>query len=615
MSTIQKEKDLSRYRLITEWLSSVDMPAQQSDLIRHRQNNTGIWFLESEKFKSWLQGSGKTLFCPGMPGAGKTLMAAITVEYLQRNAQTSEVSVAYSYCSYRRQEEQNIYTLLRTLLKQLMQVQPTIDEPVSNLYDRHRLQGTRPSVEEICDTLETACASYSTVYLVIDAMDECIDRDGTRSQLIDICRQLQQKVDLSLMATSRNISYISDHFSDAHQLEVRASTSDVKEYVAGQVSRLPKCVQRDGDLQKRIKDRISEAVDGMFLLARLHVDALLDKRTKGKVVMTLSSLSEGVRALGDAYGEAIVRIESQLTEDKATVQTALSLISYAQRPLSVIELCHALAVQPGHADLDVDNIPDIEDIVSVCAGLITIDEKWNPSVQIMISTTCLTYLCFDSLQDGLCSSDAEFRARLEHSPSLGYASQYWDCHVVSVQEETPKITMRLLENSSLVATAVQTRITQSHTTEGYSQKYTKERTGLHLTAWLGLLILSGNLLSRTDIKADSRDCDGRTALSRGAKGGHDAMVKLFLARDDVEADCKDKSGQTPLSRASGEGHEVLVKLLLALDDVGADSKDKSARTPLLFASGKGHEATVKLLLARNDVDSDAEDASGKSPLP
>ena len=46
-------------------------------------------------------------------------------------------------------------------------------------------------------------------------------------------------------------------------LEIRASASDVKRFVAGQIYRLPRYVQRDDKLQKAVQDEISVAVDGM----------------------------------------------------------------------------------------------------------------------------------------------------------------------------------------------------------------------------------------------------------------------------------------------------------------------------------------------------------------
>lgn len=170
-----------------------------------------------------------------------------------------------------------------------------------------------------------------------------------------------------------------------------------------------------------------------FLLARLHVDSLLDKRTRSKVIYALNNLSKGQTALDDAYGKAIDRIEGQLPEDRLLAKNVLSWISCAQRPLTTGELCHALAVKMGDTDIDLENILEVEDILSVCAGLVTVDEEsrvirlvhyttqdylegirenWNPDCQYEIASTCLTYLCFEPFRQGSCLSNAEFESRL-----------------------------------------------------------------------------------------------------------------------------------------------------------------------------------------------------------
>ena len=259
VDAIQQDQGRRRHHRIMDWLSSDNFPAQQSDFIGRRQEETGLWFLNSHQFTEWVNGSEQTLFCPGIPGAGKTMIAAITVDHLQKNVQTPDIGVAYLYCSYKRQAEQRTSSLPAALLKQLVQDRPSITEPVSSLYDRH----VRPSLQEVLGALQSVLITYSRVYIVVDALDECPDRDRTRSQLLGLVHSLQGRTDLRLMATSRHIPEIVDEFKGVPQLEVHASTEDVKQYVVGQVNRLHKCVQRDGDLQAIVQNKIVEAVDGM----------------------------------------------------------------------------------------------------------------------------------------------------------------------------------------------------------------------------------------------------------------------------------------------------------------------------------------------------------------
>jgi hypothetical protein len=246
-----------------DWLFSDDFPAQHADLIARRQADTGLWFLDSSEYTEWIHGASQTLLCPGIPGAGKTMMAAIVVDNLLKTVQTADVGVAYLYCNYKRQAEHTTPNLLAAILKQLVQDRPSIAQLLSGLYDHHQVRRTRLSLEETVSALRSVLGNYSKVYIIIDALDECPERDGTRSQLLKLCHSLQGQTDLRMMATSRHISDIVAEFKDMPQVEVRASNADVKRYVEGKIDRLAKCVQRDRDLQELVKDRIVEAVDGM----------------------------------------------------------------------------------------------------------------------------------------------------------------------------------------------------------------------------------------------------------------------------------------------------------------------------------------------------------------
>ena len=61
---------------ILDWLSPLEYCTKQRDVASKRHEGTGEWFLVSEKFTAWLSGSADSvLWCPGEPGAGKTVIA------------------------------------------------------------------------------------------------------------------------------------------------------------------------------------------------------------------------------------------------------------------------------------------------------------------------------------------------------------------------------------------------------------------------------------------------------------------------------------------------------------------------------------------------------------
>ena len=91
----------------------IDYAPQQNDYIRRRQPGTGQWLLDSAEFQRWLYTGKQTLFCPGIPGAGKTILTSIVVDELTtRFGNDRIIGIAYVYCNFRRQHEQKADDLL-----------------------------------------------------------------------------------------------------------------------------------------------------------------------------------------------------------------------------------------------------------------------------------------------------------------------------------------------------------------------------------------------------------------------------------------------------------------------------------------------------------------------
>jgi Cdc6-like AAA superfamily ATPase len=156
---LHEARDDQQRQIILDWLTPMDYAAQQQDFISRRQAGTGQWLLDSEEFQSWLNTDKQTLFCPGIPGAGKTILTSIVVEeLLMQYENDGNIGIAYLYCNYRRQDEQNLKNLFTTFLKQFVEEQPSIPHSVKTLYDRHKDKRTRPSLDEILQILQTVVA-------------------------------------------------------------------------------------------------------------------------------------------------------------------------------------------------------------------------------------------------------------------------------------------------------------------------------------------------------------------------------------------------------------------------------------------------------------------------
>jgi hypothetical protein len=166
----------------------------------------------------------------------------------------------------------------------------------------------------------------------------------------------------------------------------------VRSYIDGHMSHLPSFVGRNLGLQEEIKTEIVQVVDGMyvayfifihkthvgsarFLLAQLHLDSLKGKKSPKAIRIALKNLPVGSEAYNKAYKDAMERIEGQLPDEEELAKQVLSWITCAQRPLTTSELEHTLAAEIGQSQLDEQNLCQVEDMVSVCAGLVTIDKE------------------------------------------------------------------------------------------------------------------------------------------------------------------------------------------------------------------------------------------------
>jgi hypothetical protein len=262
-----RHQDDQERRAILDWLTPIDYAHEQNDFISRRQEGTGQWLLDSVEYQAWLKTKKQTLFCPGIPGAGKTILTSIVVSDLcNQFGGDGTIGIAYIYCNFRRQDEQKAESLLASLLRQLCQEQPRLVDSVKTLYDRHRDRRTRPSLDEILGFLQSVAVTYSRVFILVDALDECQISDGCRQKFLSGLFNLQAKCEVNLFATSRSISSIEKEFEGDTMLEIRASEEDVRRYLDGHMFRLPGFVVRSVELQEEIKTDIVKAVDGMYVV-------------------------------------------------------------------------------------------------------------------------------------------------------------------------------------------------------------------------------------------------------------------------------------------------------------------------------------------------------------
>lgn len=257
------ERDQQARRELCHWLSPLDFPAQQRGIYSPLQPGSGQWLLQSERFRRWLDSEGGVLLCPGDPGAGKTVLASIVINHLWNRVPKDGIGVAYIYCDYLKHGEQSPINLVGSLLRQLAEQQNPISGSLKNYYDEHRRSNTNPSPERAFEVLKADCGIWSRIYIIIDALDECSEKDATRQIVVKGLLSLQCSKRINILVTSRPIPSILCNFELWERLEIRADSEDIHRYLLGQMDRFSKRILAEKDLHAKIINRIIDAADGM----------------------------------------------------------------------------------------------------------------------------------------------------------------------------------------------------------------------------------------------------------------------------------------------------------------------------------------------------------------
>ncbi|MCJ1417968.1 hypothetical protein MMC32_004313, partial [Xylographa parallela] len=93
-----ERQDRQKDQEILDWLTPIDYSAEQSDFLRRRQAETGQWLLDHSAYQQWVASKQGTLFCPGIPGAGKTILTSIVVDDLYKRYPPDDlVGICYVY--------------------------------------------------------------------------------------------------------------------------------------------------------------------------------------------------------------------------------------------------------------------------------------------------------------------------------------------------------------------------------------------------------------------------------------------------------------------------------------------------------------------------------------
>ncbi|KAF2116888.1 hypothetical protein BDV96DRAFT_37679 [Lophiotrema nucula] len=364
------EREDSEFTHIFHWLSSWNFRERQRDIMSVRVKDTGDWFLRSKEYTDWLAAKPSTLLCRGPPGVGKSVLASLAIDHLGKSLTTDCRVIGY-FCDYTDLSKNRYQDLLGSLLQQLIQRQCSTWQSIKATHAEYRQEG-RASVEALLSLLREEVKSYQRVHVVLDAFDEWSTDPKVLSSLLSDLRSIGPR--LGVLVTARPLAYIDELFERDATVDIIPPRTDFETYVHSRIANHPRfhALKDDFKLQSMTQDIVVKKCEGLFLLARLQMDELLQRRQKTSYIETLQQLPKTPDAL---YDTTMARIDDQPTEDADLAKQVLGWVYHAREHLLIDQLQYALAIHVGNTNIDEADCLDWEVLASICSGLVLLSKE------------------------------------------------------------------------------------------------------------------------------------------------------------------------------------------------------------------------------------------------
>ncbi|KAL7924481.1 putative ankyrin repeat protein [Trichoderma austrokoningii] len=639
---------------IRDWLQPTAYDVAGGEYRKHISSHvsgTGAWLTSSDAYHNWLHSDEHgLLWIKGIPGSGKSVMAAKLIHDLAQSNPTSPVLFFFFRQIIDANHEPR--AMLRDWLDQILSYSPPLQKQLkAHVKAGRSLESI--SMEDLWKHLRLAFANLpDKVFCVADALDEVDRGHDDFLQTLGKLGHWRPKT-VKVLITSRPVPSVEVPLRAVHGLHLRLQETlvdmDISTYVHFVLSK--------SDIPKADWGTIANAVpghaNGLFLYAKLALDAFIEPGAD--IATVLSKLPSDLNSL---YTDLLNEHAARSGVPEVIQRLILQAVTHATRPLRLLELAEMIRVS--RPDGTVRDIKATKDLIRIACGPLleilpdeTISVIHHSFTEYLKGTTrsdergyavlepgpthaqlalqCLLYLqsgcldpiIFDTRDDvlrefwkdwGLVSnsrpgtgagklSDEEIQLRLEY-PLFEYAVNNWHQHIVKSEaagQDQTEINARLHQLFG-----------QGNSLAGWLQMRwpgkglgAKGITQLHVAAKVGLISYTKELLASFD--ANVRDFYDRTPVWWAAVEGHAKVISILIEAG-ADPDAPDNiSGVKPLHRAAHSNHAEAVTILLK---AGVDPRTRrtldskwivntydsvTGQTPLMFACA-GHLEAVEAFL-------------------
>ncbi|EGX47525.1 hypothetical protein AOL_s00083g334 [Orbilia oligospora ATCC 24927] len=645
-----------------------------------RVPGTCEWFVTHPRFQEWQESKSKSLWVSADPGCGKSVLAKYLIDSVLTNNKSR--TTCYFFFKDDIEDQKSVTNAICCILHQLFSVRrELLSEKILEQFEIRgdnfinsftALWGTLLSVARASNPSIPSNESeskHNEIVCLLDAIDEC--EGSGRIQLVKELSKLDGPrglaPNLKFLLISRPYSEIRHGLIGSRQprvIHLSGESEEESEKISREIDIYIKARVEDISTQHQL-----ESEDEELLLKNLMS---IPNRTYLWVYLTLDLIETDIYTDNIGISEAITRVSRTVNEAYERIlnkshnfekaKKLLQIVVAAVRPLSLTEMCMALALKNDHqscSDLRIEPEARFRDhIRDLCGFLIVIKD----SRIYLLHQTVKEFLVQNhgvpaqSVQASLASSSPAYKdisnpTNGNPGPGRQYSFKLQDSHLLLTKICIQYLLFKDFEDHPLEGDDMLDEYVKKNGFLDYSAKhwtahFHESRTILDQTA-------PGFRANRSETESVLKLCDASskrcptwfrvywttvtdrfpgkfTTMMIVSYFGLTAAIIHLLETDtdqDINLDSKDDTYQrSALSWAAGNGFDYVVELLLGgiggrwrnisvpfRTGAAVDSQDLYGRTPLVYAIWNRHAAVVNILL-KGRAGIAAEDSVKGTPL-
>ncbi|KAJ6110911.1 beta-glucosidase [Penicillium sp. IBT 16267x] len=413
------------------------------EIEKNRNPKTGNWLRQQKAFEDWMTSpSSSVLWLQGSPGTGKTYLSSALVKHFEESNYSQIEGLAFFFCNRDEQNRREASPVLRSLVRQLATPKTkSHNESIRTTLQKAREEcddkGMQLTIEHCRDQLAQSFKLYSTTVLIIDALDEMLDKElGILIEELDgVIGGQGDTRRVKLFVASRPEKDIRARYGSSQTIVVSSEDNqhDIEEYITAEMEKFGKKHPTSDvySMKEEIIHVILDKCDSMFLWAALQMASFCKCETTEAVNHALENLPVD---LEETYANMYRKIQSRQPLDQEMAKRAFMWIICSVNPLKSDVLLSAARMSVEQDSIKLSSYPKEDSLRSICENFLLIDgdgcwrffhlsaREYIEKVPELINAHSHSEREAESAQ---AAPDPEYPFRLKHPFTIHIGTSWW----------------------------------------------------------------------------------------------------------------------------------------------------------------------------------------------